>query len=343
MKHLLPLLAFPSLLLAKQSDFFLQEKAPPPPEVPAGVPWFTGPLITPAVEVVPVGNYNVEPYIYFFAYTAGYNNKWERVNQSNLYALTLQCPSFVGVTEWMDIQFVPTVSWQWCENKHQMEMNDFVIMMDFALWTENPGSYMPNIKLSIGETFPTGRYRNLGSEQLGTDVGGKGSFQQNAVFEIGQTYHIRGQSWWDYRLALLYTYYVPVHVKGFNTYGGGSKCDGIIYPGQTLTTALGVEVSLDYHWVLACDFVATWTEHDRFSGNPGFAEGDKKVPNRFRTTPNADVGQGPEFVFTLSPALEYNWNEVWGLIFGPYFTVTGKNTPIFYAGIIALDINIGLN
>lgn len=343
MKQILTLLTLPSMLLAAQNDFFMQPKqAPTPPPTPTGIPWFTGPLITPSANVVPRGSYNVEPYIYMFAYTAAYQKDWSVEGTPNIYALTLQCPSIVGLTPWMDISFVPTVSWQWCKNKYNMEMNDFIINLDFAPYTAPPGSWTPNVRLTVGETFPTGRYRHLGPNELGTDVGGKGSFQQNAEIMIGQTYHIQGESWWDYRLGVIFNYFVPVHVKGFNTYGGGSKCDGTVYPGSLLTSALGVEVGLDYHWALACDFVAQWTARDRFVGNDGFAEGDKKVPNRFRSTHHAVVGQGSQFVFTVAPALEYNWNEVWGIVFGSWMTVAGKSTPVFYSGIFALDINIGL-
>ncbi len=328
------------LLLILAPFLFLYGGEKPAP--PKGAPWFTGPLITPFYEVVPGGTYDVEPYLYLYPITADFNSDWSKQEQSTLWILTAQGGSYVGITSWMDVVFLPSVSWQWCENKYSMQLNDFQVLFDFALWTFPDGSFAPSAKLSIGETFPTGQYRNLGSGQLGTDVGGRGSYQQNVNLVLGQQYYFGGEHWFNYQLACLYTYFVPVHVKGFNTYGGGSKCNGTVYPGQELTATLGLQYSLTYNWALALDVTGVWTARDRFTGRPGSAEEGRKVPNRYRSSHQATVGQGAAFQFSLAPAIEYNWNQIWGVIFGSQVVITGRNTTSYAAAIFALNINIGL-
>ena len=54
--------------------------------------------------------------------------------------------------------------------------------------------------------------------------------------------------------------------------------------------------------------------------------------------PIAPIGAPEGWQLSLAPAIEYNFNENWGVIAGPWFTVAGKNSSAFIVGMLAINI-----
>ena len=127
------------------------------------------------------------------------------------------------------------------------------------------------------------------------------------------------------RLALGYTIYTPVHVKNFNTYGGGFKTRGVVFPGNAFNADLGLELSISQRWVIALDSVYTFTNRTHFHGNPGMTSSGTK----------ASVGKGYSDQLSFAPAIEYNFSDKMGLIGGAWFSVYGRNSSNFVSGILS--------
>ena len=91
-------------------------------------------------------------------------------------------------------------------------------VFDFQIVKPNDEAWYPCVKLGIFEVFPTGKYQKLNSNNFGTDATGTGSYrtQVNLVFQklrrIYDRHYLRG------RFSLIYAYFHPTHVKGFNTF-----------------------------------------------------------------------------------------------------------------------------
>jgi hypothetical protein len=92
-------------------------------------------------------------------------------------------------------------------------------------------------------------------------------------------------------------------------------------------TQIGFEYSLTKHWVPAFDFVAAYGGQNKYNGNAAIgvtATGLPVVSQGFRN-------------YEIDPALEYNFTDNTGIIFGVGLSVGGRNYPGYIAPQIALQ------
>ncbi len=307
--------------------FALEGDLPDHGVIPA--PWFTGPLLAPSGNVIQAPHYNVEPYIYVFAYTGVYMNNWKTKSAKTLWSINPQIPLEFGITKWLDFQFTPSWFWNYRDSQANWAIGDFVMQFDFQLHQDQipHKSWLPSVRFTLMESVPLGKYRNLNPDKLGTDVGGSGSWITTFQFVFSKLLHVTGRHFFNTRLALSLDVPAPVHVKGFNVYGGGYRTNETVYPGLNYEIDWAFEYNLTRNWAVACDFVGSWTAtttSDRrhvgtFDGDPIFSS----RPANIR--------------YSMAPAIEYNWNDDLGIIFGSWFTLAGKNTSKFSSIVIALN------
>jgi hypothetical protein len=292
------------------------------------VPWLTGPLITPSARIVPVGYYYVEPYVYLIGNTGTYNGHWNSVkNDHTFWANSFQPTIQIGLTQWMDFDIYPTVYYNYTDHEAKWAFGDLPIAFDFQLYISDHEDWLPDVVFTIKELFPTGKYDRLDPKKKGTDVGGNGSFNTGVELVFGKLFHLGGVHFTTQRLAFSYNLPAPVHLKGFNVYGGGYGTDARFFPAQTFQIAYGTEISLSQNWVLACDLVGVWATKTHFSGNSGTTA----------TGAPATLGTGSSAQFSLAPAFEYNWSQNIGIIAGSWFTFAGRKSVQFSSFIAAFS------
>jgi hypothetical protein len=122
------------------------------------------------------------------------------------------------------------------------------------------------------------------------------------------------------RLFLGYTVSTVVDVSGFNAYGGGYGTKGRVRPGNKFTADLGYEISLTQRWVFAFDLVYVAQNKTKFHG-----------------TTISPVGSGFNDNLSLAPALEYNFNDSLGILWGAQFSVYGRNSSNFITGQFSVE------
>lgn len=284
-------------------------------------PWYTGPLVTPSASMMPPGSADIQPYLFIGGNYGTYNKDREAVSiPHNSYSLQETTILLTGVTDSVDFTIATGGIANWENHKNGGGYNDVTATVGFCILKQT--LYIPAMKFTIAETFPTGKYKNLSSNGLGLNATGGGSYQTQ--FGLGMSKII----WWIYEHPLHLRYFVgytvptPVHVKGFNAYGGGFGTHGIVHVGKSFTSDLGMEWSFTQRWVLAMDVVYVLQNETKFHGHPGvLANG---AP--------AAVGTGYNDNLSLAPALEYNWNENLGVVAGVQFSVYGRNSPVFAKG-----------
>lgn len=291
-------------------------------------PWFTGPLITPSAVTVPPGIMDVEGYFQTNVITGVYDNNWKRVSLPNFYNTEIFILSYFGITEWMDVSIIPEVNYNRTQGISSLEFADFPVSLEFQLLNQKPENNYPDFKVYILETFPTGKYQKLKPERLLTDAGGKGSFQTELGIVLGRLFKLPKDHYLNARLNLFYVYWSSPHLKGINAYGGDVDTSGRIFPGHQFSYLLGIELTLTKNWVFALDAVGVYTSKTRFSGNPG---------TNPRNGIRANLMSPPRLQFSFAPGIEYNFNESFGIVAGPWFTVAGRNSPSFISGIIAFN------
>lgn len=277
-------------------------------------PWYTGPLITPSPGMMPPGQANIQPYLFINGTYGAYNKKRKaKPIPHNVYTLQVTSGIATGITKTVDCSITPAGQVSWANRRHGGGFSDLSATIGFLI---NPESlYIPGMKFSITETFPTGKYQHLSLNGLGLNSTGGGTYQTQFGFAISKLF------WWWYehpmnlRFFVGYTVETPVHVEGFNTYGGGLDTHGVVHPGDTLTTDLGIEYSFTERWVIACDIAYIASGRTKFNG--------------FSAAP---VGNPYNDNLSLAPAIEYNWDENLGILWGVQFSVYGRSSPVFAKG-----------
>ena len=341
-RHLSLSLLFPALSLALPcmaffTDTPLADVHPPGDERPYDeqfpakpsfeLPWLTGPLLAPSGHVIPVGHFNIEPYVFANVITGAYDSHWKSHDGTKFYNVNTEIPVQVGLFARTDFTFNPQFSWNHIDGASHWAYNDMPFGFDFQIYYDTPAEWPPAVKLTLKGSVPFGKYQKLDPNDKGTDAGGSGSWNPGVGLTFSDLFHFTGVHFLAARLALSYIIPNSVHVKGFNAYGGGHHTYGTVYPGPVFSTDIGLEYTLAQRWALALDVLYVHSNHTRFSGRKGETDG---VPN--------SIAHPSSEQLSLAPAIEYNWNGNYGIIAGVWFSVAGRNAADFINGVIALNI-----
>lgn len=287
-------------------------------------PWYAGPLLTGSAHMMPPGSGNVQPYIFVTDNYAAWNEDRKSVKTPSTVTLNPQAIFQFGITDTLDMTIVAQGVENWKQHHSAGGFGDMSVGIGFPILRE--GLYVPAIRITATERFPTGRYEKLSSKKQGIDGIGGGSYQTTFAFLISKVV------FWSYThpvsLRGSYTYTIPstVKVHGYNTYGGGHGTNGTVRPGNYQQANFAFEYSFTQHWVFANDFVYVWSNKTKFHGKPGVTS----------TGAPAAVGSGSNDQLSLAPAIEYNWNSNLGVLAGIWFDVYGRNTAKFVSGIFTV-------
>lgn len=286
-------------------------------------PWYTGPLLTPSASMVAPGYANTQGYIFVTQNYAAFNEDRKSVSFSNnSYNLNPSDILQFGVTDSVDTTVSLQTQTNWLQGRSAGGFGDLQWAVGFKIQSQT--LYIPKMKFSIQETFPTGAYQHLRSDRL--DAAGGGSYQTSFSFAMTKIMFWSTQHPVNARIALAYKIPTPVKVRGFNSYGGSYDTHGIVHPGNSFNADLGIEVSFNQHWVLANDFVYTATNKTHFHGDPGTTSTGTPAP----------IGSGFSDNLSLAPAIEYNWSANFGMLAGVQFSVYGRNSTNFISAIFSV-------
>lgn len=322
-------LVFPVVLLSSLHARIADEPAPAPKPTAQPGPWLTGPLIAPSGHVMPTGHINYEPYFFWSEVRGNYNANWHRVKLEHKFTQVIIQPTFQwGILPYTEFDFAPQIFWQHTNHQSQWVWGDMPFGFAFPIYVDKNSSW-PDIKLKVNANAPWGKYQHLDPKKLGTDDGGVGSWNPSAGVVLTRLFHPGGVHYLSARWFLQYVMPTPVHVKGYNNYGGNKQTRGKVYPGNIFFTDVGLEFTLTQRWALALDISWQHNNKNRFKGRRG---GTKAAP--------ALVNKPSSEQFTLAPAVEYNWNEWLGAIGGAWFTFAGRNSAQFMQWVIAVNIYV---
>ncbi len=289
-------------------------------------PWMTGPLLAPGGTTIPKGHINFEPYVFVTDDNGIYNNRAKVVSAPSATNISPTAIVSYGLTNWMDIAISVPFNFKETQDQTSSGVGDSSVTLGFQALHSH--AWVPDLRLTVEETFPDGRYRNLDPNKLGVDAIGAGSYQTSLGANFQKMHQFHNGKYLSTRLTFTDTIPSSAHVTGFNSYGGGFGTDGDVKPGNVFTTDLGLEYTLTQHWVPALDVVYTTSQSATFSGTPGVTSSGLPAVN---STPSGDQ-------VSLAPAIEYNFNSNVGIIGGTWFSVYGRNSNEFVAGVVALNV-----
>lgn len=290
-------------------------------------PWFTGPLLAPAGRVVPVGHTNWEPYLYVTDNAGIHSHQWKHVPKNKSVTVNPLLDLTHGLTEWMDIQIISGFLWNFKNKKNDFRYDDMTIYLGFQALKDKKGTMIPDLRITVQESFPSGHYEYFDPKMNGTGNSGTGSFQTGLAFTFQKLFYLHPRLL-RLRWNIGYMYPAKVHVHSFNAYGGGFGTNGKVSPGSKFATILSGEYTLTQSFTLALDIQYIRDSRRTFKGKPGIK----------RDGTIADLNGPIVTQLSLAPALEYNFNKTVGLVAGVWFSVTGDNSRDFVSGVFALNI-----
>lgn len=303
-------------------DWPLRSTAPPP--------WFTGPLFTPSGHVTPKGHINFEPYFFARDVTGDYDSHWHsHSSKPPSWELRSRNVLKIGILNRVDLTIIPQAFYKMKGEASSVQFGDLTTGFNFSIIKSNPELWYPSIKLTIFERFPTGKYQRGNPKKDRTDLVGRGCFETQFGITASKLFHIKNKHYLSSRVSINYFLRPAIHVKGFNSYGGGYGTSGVEHPGNHLSVSMGHEFSLTQHWSLACDFIYRHFNVNHFSGYKGTTTKGGHTP--------AKIEHPSSEHFSLAPALEYNFSQHLGLIGGVWVSVAGRNSSDVISGVIALN------
>ncbi|MCB1072779.1 MAG: hypothetical protein H7A41_08060 [Chlamydiales bacterium] len=287
-------------------------------------PWYAGPLLTPSANNVPPGQFVVQPYLFIKNTFAQFNGNRKSVNIKDIWTINPLCLFQMGWFSWLDFTITAQGFYNIQSNQDSFYWGDTSLSWGIQLLKEEP--YRPAVRLSIGESFPTGRYEKLNPAKNGIDATGSGAYTTTISLNVSKVI------WWvldhpfAWRFSLNYSIPTTVQVNRYNAYGGGIGTNGRVRPGNGIAVDTSIELSFTQKWVLAIDLAYTYANHTTFSGHKG----------RTPAGGIASVGGPSNDNLSCAPALEYNPSDHLGFLAGVWFTITGRNSSDFIAGILTM-------
>ena len=278
-------------------------------------PWMTGPLLAPSGKTIPAGHANFEPYGFYTVYPGQFRNV------ELLPILT------VGLTSFLDVQTSLPIDHSWKNGQQGGNIADYSLGVGLQVLKEQESSWLPNLRITLQEVFPTGKYDNLNPNKLGTDQTGVGAYQTSIGFHFQKLYELKDEHFLRSRLSLVGSVASDVHVSGVNVYGGNPSTDGDVSPGNGYSADLAFEYSLTQHWVPVFELLFVNSDSSDFNGNPGLTPGGVID----------SLGGAGGSQLSLAPALEYNFTPKFGIIGGVWFSVAGPSGARFTSGAVAVN------
>lgn len=315
-----------SALSARESydEYLFEGEAPSTPK-----PWFTGPILTPSGHVIPEGHQNYEPYVYWTQAKAKYDEHWKAQSHPTFDDILFQTTMQFGVLPHAEFDMAPQFVYNKIKDQHMWRVSDLPIAFAVQIIYDEKDNWYPGTKLRFGANVPLGKHDRLNPARIDTDVGGIGSWAPSVGIVLTRLHHITGAQFLSWRLFFSYNFGTPVNVKGLSVYGGAPSIGpikgtrGTVYLGNIFLFLGGFEYSLSQRWALALDIQYQHNNKNRFSGY---------------TPLNLKPGGPSKELFSLAPAIEYNWSSKLGIIAGPWFTVAGRNTQKFISYVVAVNI-----
>ena len=326
-------------------------------------PWFTGPLLAFDGGATLPGHGDLQLYVNDTLSHAIYSDNWQQLSIPASSSLQFAPQFTYGLMDRIDVEWDFMYQENRFNGKTHHSVGDTMVTLGYQLFEQNEQPMGVDLRLALNTILPSGRYDNLNATDKGTDASGMGSYQtgigvyiQN-LSPIGRTHYLNTYL----NLSCLYPSSVELH--GINTYGGNRFTRGNLKPGNILTIDLASEFSLTQNWVAVLEGNFQYKQSDQFKGSIGTFDHRQAIPahesarhnqqlnqgNRLNLFPswhnlqglNMDkpyIGNGVGDMFSLAPAVEYNFSEKYGIIVGCWFTVLGKNAPDFASLMTAFNV-----
>jgi hypothetical protein len=127
--------------------------------------WWTGPMLAPNASTLPRGHVLVEPYLYDVIKYGSYDRNGSLTASQHSNGFGSFTYIIYGLTDRLNIGVTPTAGYTTVSggpNSSGVGFGDLSFLAQYRLTQYRVGSWIPTTALNIEETFPTGKYDELG-------------------------------------------------------------------------------------------------------------------------------------------------------------------------------------
>lgn len=285
-------------------------------------PLYAGTLLAIYPKNTAPGYVSIEPFLFFTSRYGDYNKNWSLESKKNISQIELLMTTETGITQFLDISVLVSGFYSNRSGRESIRYGDTEILIGWQVSVDRKGVWVPDFRVLLGESFPTGKYQKLNPSKGGSDGSGSGSYETLFILVLQKIFYSIPNHPYNLNLNLYYIAPTKTKVSGFNVYGGGFGTKGTVCPGYQLIANLGFEYSFNRYWEWGMDVRYEYQRKSKFSGKKGKIEGM-----------TAKVGGGPSVSVSLAPSLGYNFSEKLSIIWGTWFSVTGKNSESFISAV----------
>lgn len=269
---------------------------------------WTGPLLASNAETLPKGHFYTEPY-FFDVMSGGEHGP----GSSGFYQY--------GLAEGLTIGVQPNFAFGTRKPNREPAVGDTKLLSQLRLTHFTPDRRVPTVALVVNATVPTGKFDRLGQGKAGH---GSGSFVPEVGINVQHYFLLKNDRLLRGRINVLKTSPSGTDVVGRSVYGTNAGFRGRAKPGSKTTFIAAVEYSLTREWVLAFDVEADFWGKTKIRGRDAGGAVVKDTSAR-----SWNVG--------FAPAVEYNWSDRGGAIFGVWVIPKGHNVPASVTPAIAIS------
>jgi hypothetical protein len=281
--------------------------------------WFTGPMLANSANTLQRGHMLAEPYVYDVISTGSGTSSFG----SRTYLE-------YGLFDRLTIGAIPVFGYNAVNsglNSSHVAMGDQTILAQYGFTRFHEGSWVPTTAVMVQETFPTGKYDNLG----GRPANGLGAGAYTTTVALNSQTYFWAPNGHILRMRLNASEAISTNanVSGVSVYGTGAAFHGHAKPGNTTYVDWAWEYSLKRSLVLALDATYTHTGNTRVTGTNAATGGSPGSP--------VQIDSGTIDAVGFAPAVEYSWKPNLGVLFGVRILAIGHNMPATVTPAIAIN------
>jgi hypothetical protein len=191
-----------------------------------------------------------------------------------------------------------------------MAIGDVKLLSQLRLTRFTPESRIPTIAIVLNEVLPTGKHDRLDPDEEGH---GSGVYATEAGINVQHYFLLRNGRLLRARINVLKSFPREATVTGRSVYGTAEGFRGHAKPGSKTTFIAAAEYSLTREWVFAFDVIWESTAKGKLEGRYAMGQLETQIIPKSRA-----IG--------FAPAVEYNWSDRTGILFGVWISPKGHNS-----------------